>query len=90
MLARMMAHAYNGRCPDDIEGWASRDRHCAACDLTDQVLDAYLASVITPGDRDVELAQRILSPGDGDNVTLGELRQEYGINATPIPPGDTA
>jgi hypothetical protein len=25
------------------------------------------------------LAMRILAPGDDDNVTLGELRREYGI-----------
>lgn len=40
-------------------------------------------------DEALALALRILAPGDDDNLTLGELRNEYGIKpTTPTPPAE--
>lgn len=37
LIARLMTHRGEGLCPDEVEGWETRDPHCKACALIDQI-----------------------------------------------------
>jgi len=35
----LLDHRYVGRCPDEVQGWDSRDPLCWACKTLDRVLE---------------------------------------------------